>query len=104
MFDFALSNYVQKLGRVTPCAPYRIESANGAHGVTRPTAITYGGRISLSAPHQLKTAHKSVEPLQPLFDIRHAGRITDAQIVIRAKGNPGDRGNLFSFEQFRAEF
>src|SRR3954470_9897219 len=44
-----------------------------------------------------------LNPLQPLFNIGHAGCVADADVIIRPEGNAGDCGDFFLLQQLRAE-
>src|SRR5579859_3884429 len=46
---------------------------------------------------------ETLYPLQTLLQVRHAGGVTEAEVVVRAERNAGHGGNLLRFEQLRAE-
>ena len=40
-----------------------------------------------------------INPLQAFFDVRHARRVAQTDVVIRTERNAWNRGDLFRFEQ-----
>src|SRR2546425_4702333 len=61
------------------------------------SARTPGTVLLAQAPREL------VQPFQPFLDVRHAGGVTEAKVIVRAKGDAGHGRDLFLFEQPRAE-
>src|SRR5208282_1201718 len=60
-----------------------------------------GEKIASPSPPQ--PLAKPLNPLQPLLDVRHAGGVADADVIVSAERDAGDSGDFFSFEQFGAE-
>ena len=48
-------------------------------------------------------AAEFLDSLQAFFDVRHAGRIAQTDVIVRAESDAGNGGDFFGFEQLRAE-
>src|SRR6185437_15347419 len=44
-----------------------------------------------------------LETVEALFDVRHARRVADADVFVRAERDAGNHRHLFLFEQLRAK-
>src|SRR5215831_4471875 len=51
----------------------------------------------------LQLAHELLNSIEALLDVRHAGCVADAQIIVRTEGNSRYCGHFFRFQQFLAK-
>ena len=52
----------------------------------------------------LQVLAEFLNSFQAFFDVRHAGGVADAEVVVSAERDAGHGGDLLRFEQLRAEF
>ena len=57
--------------------------------------------------HRINLFHQRpaefVNAVQPLLDVRQAGGVAQADVIVRAERDAGHGGDLFLLQQFRAE-
>ena len=78
----------------TSRAQNNIQHRTGRDAIRTPGT---GPALSAQAPREL------VQPVKSLLNVRQAGGVTEAKVIVRAKSNAGHRRDLFLFEQLRAE-